>query len=105
MRGEVYELPQLKDTSGREQRGPRYAVAVQADDLEALSTWLICPTSASAPGRPWRPEVVVKGVLTRVLVEQMRAVDPSRLGRRIGFLAFAEMIEVDRALKLVLGLR
>jgi|SRR4051812_18272455 len=104
MRGEVFELPRLKDTTGHEQSGPRYCVVVQAAEFELLSTCLICPTSTSAPARSWWPEVVIRGKETRVLVEQMRAVDPSRLGKRVGFLAFAEMLEIDKALRLVLGL-
>jgi mRNA interferase MazF len=39
-----------------------------------------------------------------VLAEQTSAVDPSRLGERVGHLGFAELRAVDAALRLVLNL-
>jgi mRNA interferase MazF len=48
--------------------------------------------------------VEVAGDATRVLVEQLGAVDMQRLGRRIGRLTAAEMWAVDEALLTVLGL-
>ena len=52
----------------------------------------------------FRPEVEVAGRPTRVLTEQIRALDRSRLGRRVDALAQTELRAVDDALKLVLGL-
>jgi len=49
--------------------------------------------------------VEIDGVRTRVLVEQVTAVDPEvRLGERVGRLAPHEMADVDAALAVVLGL-
>ncbi|GAA4389508.1 hypothetical protein GCM10023147_16340 [Tsukamurella soli] len=42
---------------------------------------------------------------TRVPVEQSTAVDPSRLGDRVGHLDLPEMCAVDAALRLVFGPR
>jgi mRNA interferase MazF len=64
---------------GREQSGARHAVVVQSD-LLPLSTLLVAPTSTSARPASFRPEIVVAGRATRVLVEQTAAVDPTRLG-------------------------
>jgi len=89
---------------GRELRGRRYAVVVQADLLEQLSTLVVAPTSMSALPTVFRPEVEVAGRRTRVLTEQIRALDRSRLGRRVGTLAQTELRTVDDALKVVLGL-
>jgi mRNA interferase MazF len=44
------------------------------------------------------------GTLTRVLVDQMRAADAGRLGDFAGRLDAAETGEVDRAVRLVLGI-
>ena len=41
---------------------------------------------------------------TRVLVEQLGAVDVERLGKRVGLLTASEMWSVDEALITVLGL-
>jgi mRNA interferase MazF len=46
----------------------------------------------------------MEGVRTRVLIDQMRAVDASRLGELAGRLDAAETGEVDRAIRLMLGI-
>jgi len=45
----------------------------------------------------------VDGVRTRVLVDQMRAVDASRLDDFAGRLSGEETAELDRAVRLMLG--
>jgi mRNA-degrading endonuclease toxin of MazEF toxin-antitoxin module len=49
--------------------------------------------------------IELQGETTRVLVEQLCALDYSRLGDRVGGLAHEELADVDRALDLLLGLR
>jgi mRNA interferase MazF len=104
VRGEVFRLPAPKATRGHEQRGARYAVVVQADELMALSTTLVAPTSTSARSTTFRPTIEIDGTETRVLVEQTTVVDPQRLGRSAGRLEAGELRAVDEALALVLGL-
>jgi mRNA interferase MazF len=77
---------------------------VQTDALLGLSTALIAPTSRSAAAATFRPEIHLRGNVTRVLVEQLRAVDPNRLDAHVGQLAADEQQAVDEALELVLGL-
>lgn len=102
MRGDLYRLRPGKDMTGHEQRGPRYAVAIQSDRI-LLSTLIVAPTSTSAQPAIFRPEIDMDGTRTLVLVDQMRAVDASRLEDFAGRLDPAETGEVDRAIKLVLG--
>jgi mRNA interferase MazF len=102
-RGDIYRV-RLPAGRGREQRGPRYGVVVQADALLGLSTAIIAPTSRSAAPATFRPEVRVAGDMTRVLVEQLRAVDLHRLDEHVGRLAADEQRAIDEALELVLGL-
>ena len=104
VRGEVFRLRVPRGTRGSEQQGARYAVVVQADELLALSTVLVSPTSTAAPPRSFRPTIEVAGSSTRVLVEQTTAVSPARLGDSVGRLGAAELRELDTALALVLGL-
>ena len=104
VRGEVFRLPSPRNVRGREQQGARYAVVVQADELMALSTTLVAPTSASARPATFRPTISLGDIETRVLVEQTTVVDPERLGRSAGRLDPAELQDVDEALALVLGL-
>jgi mRNA interferase MazF len=104
VRGEVFRLRVPRGRRGSEQRGARFAVVVQADELLALSTVLVSPTSASAPPRSFRPTIEIDGSPTRVLVEQTTAVSPDRLGASVGRLTAAELRDLDAALALVLGL-
>jgi len=53
----------------------------------------------------FRPEVDIAGQHTRVMVEQLRALDVRRLDDFEGCLSASEMREVDEALSLVLALR
>ncbi|HEX9415148.1 MAG TPA: type II toxin-antitoxin system PemK/MazF family toxin [Gaiellaceae bacterium] len=103
-RGDVHALAPPSRSRGHEQRGRRYAVVVQTDFLKELSTVVVAPTSSSALPTVYRPEVEVAGRRTQVLTEQIRALDRSRLGRRVGTLAQTDLRAVDDALKVVLGL-
>lgn len=89
---------------GHEQQDPRFAVVIQSDVLAPLSTVLVAPTSQSALAATFRPEVTIKSESTRVLLEQMTAVDIRRTSDAIGRLGVEEMWAVDEALALVVGL-
>jgi mRNA interferase MazF len=104
IRGELFRLPAPRAARGREQRGARYAVVVQADELLGLSTVLVSPTSTRARPATFRPVIEIDGTLTRVLVEQTTVVDPQRLGTSAGRLDSTELRAVDEALALVFGL-
>ena len=104
VRGEVFRLRGLRGARGSEQQGNRYGVVVQADELLALSTVLIAPTSTSAPPRSFRLTIEIGGTTTRVLVEQTTAVSLDRLGDSAGRLTATELRDLDSALALVLGL-
>jgi mRNA interferase MazF len=104
VRGEIFRLPSPRATRGREQRGARFAVIVQADEFLGLSTTLIAPTSTSARAASFRPTITIDGADTRVLVEQTSVVDPERLGGPAGRLEANELRAVDDALALILGI-
>jgi mRNA interferase MazF len=102
-RGDVYRFKVPKGL-GHEQQGERYGVVVQADALLPRSVVLVAPTSRSARPASIRPVVDIAGDTSRVLVEQLGAVDMQRLGRRIGRLSAEELWAVDEAIVAVLGL-
>lgn len=105
MRGDLFRLRAPRDARGHEQQGRRYAVVLQADELSALSTWVVAPTSTSAPARSFRPEIEIHGTPTRVVVDQITAVDRAvRLGEFAGRLSAAELSAVERATRVVLGM-
>lgn len=89
---------------GHEQHGHRFGVVVQADEFLPRSVVLVAPTSHCARAASFRPEIEVEGATTRVLVEQVGAVDVRRLGDLSGHLSREELWGVDDALLSVLGL-
>jgi mRNA interferase MazF len=103
LRGDVYRFKAPKGV-GHEQHGDRFGVVVQADEFLPRSVVIVAPTSKSARSASFRPEVEIGGEATRVLVEQIGAVDARRLGTLSGHLSREEMWGVDEALMTVLGL-
>lgn len=104
-RGEIVRVPSARRARGHEQQGPRPGVVVQADELLALSTVLIAPTSQGAAPATFRPLIEVSGKPTRVLTDQLRVFDSQTVKGGFGRLAPGEMEALDEALALVLGLR
>ena len=103
-RGDIFEL-RLPKATGHEQRGKRYGVVVQADELLPRSVVVVAPTSRSARPASFRPQIEVRDQETRVLVEQIGAVDAGKLGRLVGHVTPEEQWGIDDALLTVLGIR
>jgi mRNA interferase MazF len=103
-RGDVYELRPPR-RGGHEQQGRRFGVVVQADALLPRSVVLVAPTSRSARSASFRPEIVIAQEATKVLVEQVGAVDVGRLGKRVSSASTEEMWSIDESLMTVFGLR
>jgi mRNA interferase MazF len=104
LRGDVHEfLPPQRQ--GHEQRGPRFGVVVQANELLPRSVVLVAPTSRIARPASFRPEIDLFGETTRVLVEQVGAVDAGRLGDLVTRVSPEQQWGIDEALMTVLGLR
>ncbi|HVA51873.1 MAG TPA: type II toxin-antitoxin system PemK/MazF family toxin [Acidimicrobiales bacterium] len=102
-RGDVVEL-RLPKGVGSEQRGRRFGVIVQSDALLPRSVVLIAPTSTAARDATVRPVIEILGDRTKVLVEQLAALDVSRLGETVMTVHGDTMWSIDDALELVLGL-
>ena len=102
-RGDIYAL-RLPKGVGHEQRGRRCGVVVQSEALLPRSVVLVAPTSTSAKPASLRPEIDIDGTPTRVLVEQVGAIDAQRIGDLAGHLTPEEQWGVDAALLTVLGL-
>ncbi len=105
VRGEIVRISAPRRTRGHEQQGARPGVIVQCDELLALSTVLVAPTSRSAAAATFRPVIDISGVPTRILIDQLRALDVQALTGSLGRLTHDELAALDDALLLVLGLR
>lgn len=103
LRGDVYRF-KLPKGVGHEQHGDRYGVVVQANEFLPRSVVIVAPTSTNARAASFRPEIDLDDQTTRVLVEQLGAVDASRLRELAGHLTPEELWGVDEALSTVLGL-
>ena len=104
LRGDIHEFRPPTRT-GHEQQGRRYGVIVQANELLPRSVVLVAPTSRSARPASFRPEIELLGETTRVLVEQVGAVDAGRLGDMVGRITPEQQWGIDEALMTVLALR
>ena len=78
---------------------------VQANEFLPRSVILVAPTSRSARPASFRPEIDLLSETTRVLVEQIGAVDAGRLGELVGRVSPEQQWGIDEALITVLGLR
>ena len=103
LRGDIYRF-RLPRGVGHEQHGDRFGVVVQANEFLPRSAVIVAPTSRSARAASFRPEIDISGARTRVLVEQIGAVDSQRLGDLMGHVTPEEMWGIDEALATVLGL-
>ena len=104
LRGDVHRF-RLPKGVGREQHGDRYGVVVQADEFLPRSVVIVAPTSRRARAASFRPEAEIAGENTRILIEQISAVDTRRLGELVGHLSTEELWGIDEALVDILGLR
>ena len=97
LRGDIHQFRPARGM-GHGQQGRRYGVIVQANELLPRSVVLIAPASHSARAASFRPEIDLLGETTRVLVEQIGAVDASRLGDLAGRVSPEQQWGIDEAL-------
>lgn len=81
-RGDIW-LVRLDPTTGSELRKTRPCVIVSPDGLSHLPVHLIVPLTSGSHPSPFRPEIEFEGVTGRLLADQMRSVDRSRLLRKL----------------------
>lgn len=109
LRGEIYYAT-LSSPFGSEQGGIRPVLIVQNDvGNKHAPTTIIAPITSrvSKHKLPTHVEVGCEGGLTScglILLEQVRTIDKLRLRQKVGELAPERMAEVDKALRVSLGL-
>lgn len=105
IRGAVYPVDFGDAKRGHEQRGRRLGVVVSIEQ-NAWSTVTVIPTSTSAQPSIFRPETVIAGRETRLLIDQVRTIDVSYVaGELIDYLSRDDMALVEHSLSRYLGLR
>lgn len=105
-RGEIWTAAGGKDYA----RKPRPVVIVQDDRFDATNSVTICafttdPTDAPLFRLPVAPsETNGLGVISRLMVDKVTTTPKSKLVGRIGSLADEDMVRLNRALMIFLGL-
>lgn len=104
-RGDVYFVA-LDPTVGTEIRKTRPAVVISNDSCNRHGARVVVlPVTRNVDSLyPGEARVRVKGVPGRVLGDQIRSIDKSRLRSRIGALSRGELVDVEAALQITLGL-
>ena len=104
IRGAVYPVDLGDAKRGHEQRGRRLGL-VMSIEQDAWSTVTIIPTSTSALESVFRPEAIIAGRETRILVDQIRTIDVCYVtGELVDYLSRDDIAQVDHTLSRFLGL-
>lgn len=104
IRGAVHPVDLGDAKRGHEQRGRRLGLVMSIEQT-VWSTVTIIPTSTSAQASVFRPEAIIAGRSTRILVDQIRNIDVSYVtGELVDYLSGDDMAEVEHTLSRYLGL-
>ncbi len=89
----------LNPTKGREINKTRPCVVISPNEMAALSTVLVAPMSTKGFDFPCRIECNFKGKKGLILLDQIRAVDKSRLVKKLGSIDENTQIELCNILQ------
>ena len=104
IRGAVYPVDLGDAKRGHERRGRRLGLVIGIEQ-NAWSTVTIIPTSTSAQPAVFRPDVVIAGSDTRILLDQIRTIDTAYVtGELVDYLSRDDMAQVEHGLSRYLGL-
>ncbi|MDV6348191.1 type II toxin-antitoxin system PemK/MazF family toxin [Nitrosomonas sp. Is35] len=92
-------LVQLDPTQGSEINKTRPCVVISPDELSALSTMLMAPMTSRGFEFPCRVACSFKKKQGLILLDQIRAVDKTRLVSKLGVIDEATQIELCQRLQ------
>lgn len=108
-RGEIYWVD-WEEGKGSEQAGVRPALIIQNNTGNTMSPTTIVASLTTAPNKPYpflvefSPEESGLDKGGAIDLAAIQTIDKVRLGDRYGQLTSKKMVEVDRAIKISLGL-
>lgn len=92
-------LVQLDPTQGSEIKKTRPCVILSPDEMSSLTTALVAPMTSKGFAYPTRIQCTFEGKSGLILLDQMRAVDKTRLVQKLGVISQPVQIELIRCLQ------
>jgi mRNA interferase MazF len=92
-------LVQLDPTQGSEIKKTRPCVVVSPDEMSALKTAIVAPMTSKGFSYPTRIEYTFQGKKGLILLDQIRAVDKTRLIQKLGMLSQSAQIKMINCLQ------
>ena len=104
-RGDIYWV-NLDPTVGSEIKKTRPAVVLSNDAQNQVGRRILAGPVTSNLHRVYSFEapIVIQGKPSKVMLDQVRCLDGSRLSRRVGAVSAAEMLDIERALRVAFDL-
>lgn len=104
-RGEIYWID-LEPIVGAETKKTRPCLIISGDIGNQYSPLvMIAPiTSKVHKVYPFEVQIKIGKKDGKVMLNQARAIDKSRLGNKIGYIGFDELKNIDEAIKIVFGI-
>jgi len=105
-RGEIWTAAGGKDYAGK----PRPVVIVQDDRFDATSSITVCPCTSDPTEAPLFRILVEPSTLnglasaSRLMVDKVTTVPKAKIGKRVGRLSNEDVVRLDRAMMVFLGL-
>jgi len=92
-------LVQLDPTQGSEIKKTRPCVVISPDEMSALKTVIVAPMTSKGFSFPTRISCAFQGKNGLILLDQMRAVDKSRLIQKVGVITQTVQLETISCLQ------
>ena len=105
-RGEIWTAAGGKDYAGK----PRPVVIVQDDRFDATSSITVCPCTSDPTEAPLFRILVEPSTLnglasaSRLMVDKVTTVPKAKIGKRVGRLSDEDLVRLNRAMMVFLGL-
>ena len=87
-------LVQLDPTQGHEIKKKRPCVVISPDEMSSLKTAIVAPMTSKGFNFPTRIQCTFQGTKGLILLDQIRAVDKSRLVKKLGVISKTTQIKV-----------
>jgi len=91
-------LVQLDPTQGSEIKKTRPCVVISPDEMTSLKTAMVAPMTSRGFNFPTRIQYTFQGKKGLILLDQMRAVDKSRLIQKLGVISKSAQIKTINCL-------